>query len=58
MLPLSLLPLLLVGAAAVSAFDPQFSFNAVSVEIENRTLDEIHQAALKEGGIVTLWHGG
>lgn len=25
---------------------------------ENRTLDEIHQAALKEGGVVTLWHGG
>ncbi|KAJ4348728.1 uncharacterized protein N0V89_010106 [Didymosphaeria variabile] len=25
---------------------------------ENRTLDEIHQAALKEGGTVTLWHGG
>lgn len=25
---------------------------------ENRTLDEIYQAALKEGGTVTLWHGG
>ncbi|KAL1602592.1 hypothetical protein SLS60_006008 [Paraconiothyrium brasiliense] len=25
---------------------------------ENRTLDEIYQAALKEGGVVTLWHGG
>jgi hypothetical protein len=25
---------------------------------ENRTLDEIYQAALKEGDVVTLWHGG
>ncbi|PSN72340.1 periplasmic binding protein-like II [Corynespora cassiicola Philippines] len=25
---------------------------------ENRTLDEIYQAALAEGGVVTLWHGG
>ncbi|KAI0737396.1 hypothetical protein C8Q80DRAFT_1115295 [Daedaleopsis nitida] len=57
LLPSSLL-CLLAAVAAASAFDPQFSFNAVSVEIENRTLDEIHQAALKEGGVVTLWHGG
>ncbi|KAI0793952.1 hypothetical protein C8Q74DRAFT_1314891 [Fomes fomentarius] len=49
---------LLVGAAVASAFDPQFSFDANFVEVENRTLDEIHQAALKEGGVVTLWHGG
>lgn len=27
-------------------------------EVESRTLDEIHQAALKEGGVVTCWHGG
>ncbi|KAI0184576.1 hypothetical protein EV127DRAFT_374660 [Xylaria flabelliformis] len=25
---------------------------------ETRSLDQIHQAALKEGGVVTLWHGG
>ncbi|PBP17387.1 ABC-type Fe3+ transport system [Diplocarpon rosae] len=25
---------------------------------ETRTLDELHQAALAEGGLVTLWHGG
>ncbi|KAF2008750.1 periplasmic binding protein-like II [Aaosphaeria arxii CBS 175.79] len=25
---------------------------------ENRTIDEIYQAALNEGGVVTLWHGG
>lgn len=26
--------------------------------VENRTLDEIYQAALAEGGVVTCWHGG
>ena len=57
MLPSTLL-CLLFGVASVSAFDPRFSFNEVAVDIENRTLDEIHQAALKEGGVVTLWHGG
>jgi ABC-type glycerol-3-phosphate transport system substrate-binding protein len=30
----------------------------VAPEIETRTLDEIHKAALAEGGVVTLWHGG
>ncbi|EKD12197.1 uncharacterized protein L3040_003399 [Drepanopeziza brunnea f. sp. 'multigermtubi'] len=29
-----------------------------SVGVETRTLDELHQAALSEGGVVTLWHGG
>lgn len=29
-----------------------------TVQEETRSLDEIHQAALAEGGIVTLWHGG
>ncbi|KAI9051196.1 hypothetical protein LZ554_005298 [Drepanopeziza brunnea f. sp. 'monogermtubi'] len=28
------------------------------VGVETRTLDELHQAALAEGGVVTLWHGG
>ncbi|KAK0113031.1 hypothetical protein ONS95_014740 [Cadophora gregata] len=41
----------------VSAFDTQLAFNSF-VEVENRTLDELHQAALKEGGTVTVWHGG
>ncbi|KAH6638728.1 ABC-type Fe3+ transport system [Boeremia exigua] len=27
-------------------------------EQETRSLDEIYQAALAEGGVVTLWHGG
>ncbi|PVH85085.1 periplasmic binding protein-like II [Cadophora sp. DSE1049] len=41
----------------VSAFDPQLGFNSF-VEVENRTLDELHQTALTEGGTVTVWHGG
>lgn len=47
----------LASAAATSAFDPQLGFNSY-VEVENRTIDEIYQAALKEGGTVTMWHGG
>ncbi|KAF4543320.1 ABC-type fe3+ transport system protein [Lasiodiplodia theobromae] len=39
---------LLAGATAALA----------QVEVETRTLDEIHEAALKEGGVVTCWHGG
>lgn len=27
-------------------------------EQETRSIDEIYQAALNEGGVVTLWHGG
>ncbi|EOD42925.1 putative abc-type fe3+ transport system protein [Neofusicoccum parvum UCRNP2] len=48
---------LLAGAAVSSAFDNQLGFNSY-VEVENRTLDEIYQAALKEGGTLTVWHGG
>ncbi|KZL71654.1 ABC-type Fe3+ transport system [Colletotrichum tofieldiae] len=29
-----------------------------AAEVETRTIDEIYQAALAEGGTVTLWHGG
>lgn len=28
------------------------------ITVENRTLDDIYKAALAEGGVVTLWHGG
>ncbi|OJD29554.1 abc transporter [Diplodia corticola] len=52
-----LVPCLLASAALSSAFDPQLGFNSF-VAVENRTLDEIHQAALKEGGTLTVWHGG
>ncbi|KAK7531660.1 ABC transporter [Phyllosticta citribraziliensis] len=47
----------LASAAVSSAFDPQLGYNSF-VDVENRTIDEIYQAALKEGGTVTLWHGG
>ncbi|CAH0028432.1 unnamed protein product [Clonostachys rhizophaga] len=39
------------------AYDQLFNFKAAPV-YETRSLDEIHQAALKEGGVVTVWHGG
>ena len=32
--------------------------NTTTFERETRSLDEIYQAALAEGGVVTLWHGG
>lgn len=28
------------------------------IEVETRSLDQIYQAALQEGGAVTVWHGG
>ncbi|GJC87956.1 hypothetical protein ColLi_10794 [Colletotrichum liriopes] len=31
---------------------------SAAAEVETRTIDEIYQAALAEGGTVTLWHGG
>lgn len=51
---------LLVATSLVTmaaAYDTTFGFNGAPI-IETRTLDEIHQAALAEGGIVTAWHGG
>ena len=57
---MSLFKVLTIAASfgsIAAAFDPQFGFRD-NVEIETRSLDEIHQAALKEGGSVTLWHGG
>ncbi|KAI3558857.1 ABC-type Fe3+ transport system [Colletotrichum abscissum] len=45
----SLLALALLGTQAL--------VNAAA-EVETRTIDEIYQAALAEGGVVTLWHGG
>ncbi|KAH8734305.1 hypothetical protein BGZ61DRAFT_584335 [Ilyonectria robusta] len=44
-------------AGHVLGFDQILGFNA-AVEYETRSLDEIYQAALKEGDVVTLWHGG
>ncbi|KAL6707521.1 hypothetical protein ACN47E_004091 [Coniothyrium glycines] len=45
----------LVGTAL--AYPPSKLSNT-TCEQEARSIDEIYQAALAEGGIVTLWHGG
>ncbi|KAH7030662.1 ABC transporter [Microdochium trichocladiopsis] len=52
----TLLQALLLGVGSCAA-NPLVASNS-GPEVETRTLEEIHQAALKEGGIVTLWHGG
>lgn len=44
-------------ATTVLSFDQTFAWNSTPI-VETRSLDEIHQAALKEGGNVILWHGG
>lgn len=43
-------------ASAVAAYDTLLQFHAAP-EVDTRTLDEIHQAALAEGSVVTFWHG-
>ncbi|KAH7382120.1 hypothetical protein BKA66DRAFT_418317 [Pyrenochaeta sp. MPI-SDFR-AT-0127] len=52
----SILNLAFVASAVLAA--PQPVSNGTSIQEETRTLDELHQAALAEGGVVTLWHGG
>lgn len=46
--------LALFAGASLAAYAP----NTTTFEKETRTIDEIYQAALAEGGVVTLWHGG
>lgn len=41
----------------VSGYDTLLAFDGAP-SVENRTIDQIYQAALKEGGTVTCWHGG
>ena len=53
-----LLALFASASTLVSAYDVQLGFNTPPAVVENRTIDEIYQAALNEGGSVTLWHGG
>lgn len=53
---LSLLAVSLFLGQAV-AVDRTLGFNAKPT-VENRTIDEIYKAAVAEGGVVTLWHGG
>lgn len=47
-------PILLGHAFAV---DRTLGFNAKPT-VENRTINQIYEAAVAEGGVVTLWHGG
>ncbi len=44
-------------ASLALGFDQVLEFPTM-VTSENRTLDQIHKAALAEGGVVTVWHGG
>lgn len=56
----SMLRTVLFAALAVTgtqAYDSLLKFNGAPTR-ENRTIEEIYQAALKEGGTVTCWHGG
>lgn len=39
------------------AYDTVLGFNSRPL-VETRTIEEIYNAALKEGGTVTVWHGG
>lgn len=52
----SILNLALLATSVIAR--PQNDLSRTSIQEETRTLDELHQAALAEGGIVTLWHGG
>ena len=54
-----LLPIIsgLLLAGGTQAYEQTLGFNSAPV-VENRTIEEIHKAALSEGGVVTLWHGG
>ncbi len=54
MLPLTILAVLL---GPTLAYDTTLGFRSAPT-VENRSLDEIYQAALAEGGVVTVWHGG
>jgi hypothetical protein len=44
-------------ASHALAYDQLVGFNG-AFEVETRSIDEIYQAALAEGGVVTAWMGG
>lgn len=54
---LSIVPVALLFGARAAVADALLKF-ASAPEVETRSLDDIHQAALAEGGTVTVWHGG
>lgn len=43
--------------STTAAYDDLFRFSN-NITVETRSIDEIYQAALAEGGVVTIWHGG
>ncbi|KAI6291513.1 hypothetical protein MCOR12_011556 [Pyricularia oryzae] len=46
-----------IAVGHVLSYDQTLGFNGAAV-VETRSLEELHQAALKEGGVVTMWLGG
>jgi hypothetical protein len=46
-----------LAATGSRAYDALLKFDGAPI-VENRTMKEIYQAALEEGGTVTCWHGG
>ncbi|KAM6510163.1 hypothetical protein FALCPG4_017789 [Fusarium falciforme] len=42
----------------IALLGSQALVNAAATKVEKRSIDEIYKAALAEGGVVTLWHGG
>ena len=44
-------------AASATAYDQVLGFDD-GFEVETRSLNEIYNAAIAEGGVVTCWHGG
>ncbi|KAI1419151.1 ABC transporter [Xylaria sp. FL1777] len=57
MIMLATLYYITLGTGIASAFDVTLGFNGAP-QLENRTIDEIYEAAVEEGAIVTVWHGG
>ncbi|KAF2831489.1 ABC-type Fe3+ transport system [Ophiobolus disseminans] len=53
----SILNLAFIASAAATKAHRAVYDNS-TLQVETRSLDELHQAALAEGGVVTLWHGG
>jgi hypothetical protein len=54
---LSLLSLTFLLTANAAAYNNLFGFNP-NIQVEKRSIDQIYQVALKEGGVVTSWLGG
>ena len=52
-----LLSVFVSSCSVVLSDNTQRGFNK-KIEVETRSLDQIYHAALKEGGAVTVWHGG